>query len=96
MCFQLEKLMKEHSDRLSDADKEPLQKAIDKTRETAKGDDASAIRSAVSDLEQASHALSKVLYEHAQATGTESAQAATPDRSDEDVIDADFEVRQSA
>ena len=37
MCFQVEKLMKEHGDKLKDADKEPLEKAIEKTREVAKG-----------------------------------------------------------
>ncbi len=37
MCFQLEKLMKEHADKLSDADKAPLEAAIKKTRDVAKG-----------------------------------------------------------
>ncbi len=32
-------------------------------REAAKGDDVQAIKSAISELEQASHALSKTLYE---------------------------------
>ena len=38
MCYQLEKLMKEHADKLTDADKAPLEAAIEKTREAAKGD----------------------------------------------------------
>ena len=63
LCYQLEKLIKEHLDKLSDADKEPLEKAIEKTREVAKGEDTQAIKSAVSDLEQVSQAFSKVLYE---------------------------------
>jgi molecular chaperone DnaK len=101
MCFQLEKLMKEHSDKLSEADKEPLRKAIEKTKETAKGDNLEAIKSAVSELEQASHALSKTIYQSAGAAGGagESAAAsgatdASSETSDDDAIDAEFEVKQ--
>ena len=42
-----------------------VSKAIEKTREAAKGDDVAAIKSAMEELEQASHALSKALYETA-------------------------------
>ena len=64
--------------KLSDADKEPLRKAIAKVREVAKGADTQAIKSAVSDLEQASHAFSKALYEKVkpeQAAGGGAAEA---------------------
>ena len=106
MCFQLEKLMKEHEDKLQDTDKEPLTKAIEKVREACKGDDAPAIKSAVEELEQASHALSKVLYESgaAAAGGPDMGggpQAPPPgdgngdgaDSADDDAIDAEFEVK---
>ena len=36
MAFQLEKLMKEHKDKLTDADRAPLEAAIKKVREVAK------------------------------------------------------------
>ena len=39
MCWQLEKLLKEHDAKLNAADKEAVSKAIEKTREAAKGDD---------------------------------------------------------
>jgi molecular chaperone DnaK len=96
MCFQVEKLMKEHSDKLKESDKAPLTKAISKTREVAKGDDASAIKSAISDLEQASHALSKTLYETAQAggaTGAAGSNGESGTQADDDTIDAEFEVK---
>ena len=67
MCWQLEKLLKEHDAKLNAADKEAVSKAIEKTREAAKSDDLDAIKSAVHELEQASHALSKTLYEKAGA-----------------------------
>ena len=104
MCFQLEKLIDEHADKLSDADKEAVKKAMEKTREAAKGDDIPAVKSALSELEQASHALSKSLYETAGATaaGPEAAAAADAADStteagdaDDDAIDAEFEVKDS-
>ncbi len=97
MCYQLEKLMKEHADKLKDADKEPLQRAIEKTREKAKGEDAQALKSAVEELEQASHAFSKTIYEKAGA-GAQAAEAAPESPTgksggDDDAIDAEFEVK---
>ena len=105
MCYQLEKLMKDNDVKLSDADKEPLKKAVAKVREVTKTDDAQAIKSAVRDLEQASHALSKVLYEKAgaeqAAAGAAGAQAAGGAggsdggaKPNDDAIDAEFEVKQ--
>ena len=95
MCFQVEKLMKEHSEKLKDDDKAPLTRAIEKTREVAKGNDAAAIKSAISDLEQASHALSKTLYANAQATGDAAAAGGATAQTDDDAIDAEFEVKDS-
>ncbi|HVC96769.1 MAG TPA: molecular chaperone DnaK [Pirellulales bacterium] len=106
MCFQMEKLMKEHADKLSDTDKAPLESAIQKTRDVAKGEDAQAIKSAVSALEQASHAFSKTLYEAGAKAGagspTGESDGGPPGGSsdgapggDDDVIDAEFEVKDS-
>ena len=69
MCFQLEKMMKEQADKIKPADKAPLEAAIDKTREVAKANDVDAIKSAIAELEQASHAMSKTLYEAGKAAG---------------------------
>ncbi len=98
MCFQMEKLMKEHQGKLKDSDIEPLQRALTKTREVAKGNEASAIRSAIEELEQASHALSKVLYESGQAAAASAGANATAEKpagpGEDDAIDAEFEVKQ--
>ncbi len=98
MCYQLEKLMRENADKLGEQDRAPLEKAVQKTREVAKGDDTQAIRSAISDLEQASQAFSKTLYERAQAAGqADQAGPETTSRSEsggnDDAIDAEFEVK---
>ena len=100
MCFELEKMIGENEDKLADADKEPLVAAIAKTREFAKGDDVDAIKSAITELEQASHALSKTLYEataQASTPGDDAQASASADAGSEsdDVIDADFEVKDS-
>ena len=97
LCFQTEKLMKEHDATLSAADKAPLEAAIAKAREMAKGDDVDAINSAHGALEQAAHALSKVVYEATaqQRAGTppEGAAAAGTGKGPDDTIDAEFEVK---
>jgi molecular chaperone DnaK len=96
MCYQVEKLMKEHADKIKDSDKAPLEAAIKKTREAAKGDHVDAIKSATSELEQASHALSKTLYETRQAGAGEPGKAAADAKTpgEEEVVDAEFEVKE--
>jgi molecular chaperone DnaK len=98
MCYHLEKLIKENDAKLAESDKEPLRKAIQKVRDAAKGSDAQAIKSAVSDLEQVSHAFSKALYEKAKtshagsAAGGESS-GGSAKSGDDDAIDAEYEVK---
>ncbi len=102
MCWQLEKLMKEHDAKLTAADRQAMNAAIEKVREAAKGDNAEAIKSAISQLEAASHAFSKSLYERATAgaqagsgSGANggSASKGTSGGGDDDAIDAEFEVK---
>ncbi len=96
MCYQLEKLMKEHADKLGDSDRAPLEKAVEKTRSVAKLDDTQAIKSAIAELEQASQAFSKTLYERAQAAPQGDAaagQSSGGGGGDDDAIDAEFEVK---
>ena len=105
LCWQLEKTMKDNESVVTEADKAAINPAIEKVREAAKGDDIEAIKSAVSSLEQASHAFATQLYQKAQAAqGAAGAQAGPqgpfgaqpgPDQGpkDDDTIDADFEVK---
>jgi molecular chaperone DnaK len=97
LCYQLEKLIKENEDKLGESDREPLQKAIEKTREVAKTDDAQAIKSAISELEQVSQAFGKTLYENVQSApaSNESADSSSSGSDDDDAIDAEFEVKDS-
>jgi len=91
MCYQVEKLIKEHGDKIKD--KGPLEAAINKVREAAKGENHDAIKSAVSELEQASHALSKAMAEAGQ-TSAGSAGGDGKKPGDDEVVDAEFEVKE--
>jgi len=98
-CYQLEKLIKDQGDKLSEADKTSLEAAMEKVRAAAKEDDVEAIRAALQELEAASHAMSESLYKATAAAGD--APSATGDdgagqsqaEADDDTIDAEFEVK---
>jgi molecular chaperone DnaK len=102
-AYQLEKLMKQQGDKLRDTDKQSLEAAIAKVREAAKGDDPDKIKSAVGELEAASHAMSEALYKSASAGSAAagagpSANGPTADGTsattpEDDAIDAEFEVK---
>ena len=105
LCWQSEKLIKEHEAKLGDADKEAIKRSVERAREAAKSDDTARIRSAVSELEQAMHALSRTLYQQSGpgaapggAAGAGPAgqqpEGSRPAGGDEDTIDAEFEVKE--
>lgn len=95
--YQTEKTLKEHEDKLDESAKTAINAAIEKVKETEKGEDPAAIKSAIENLEQATHALSKHIYEAANAQNT-GATDGTPEAStagaDDDVIDAEFEKKE--
>jgi hypothetical protein len=94
LCCQLEKLMREHADKLTDTDRQPLTRAIERVREAARGEDAAAIKSAIDQLEQASHAFSQSLYAKAGPQTTSQPESPAGDRGGPDEpIDAEFEVK---
>jgi molecular chaperone DnaK len=97
LVYETEKLMKEHSDKLDSGSKSAIESSIERVNKAAAAEDAGAIESAVKDLEQATHALSKHMYEAAaKAGGSAGAQAGNgqPEESahaGDNVIDAEFE-----
>ncbi|MFO0957569.1 MAG: molecular chaperone DnaK [Isosphaeraceae bacterium] len=70
--YQLEKVLDENKDKLSESDRNALRAAIDRVNEVKKGEDAAAIQRAVDDLQKASQAMSEHLYSAAgpQGAGT--------------------------
>ena len=95
-AYQFDKLLKESGDKLSDADKAPLVKAIERVREAVKGTDPAAIKSAVQDLDTAAQAMSQH-FAAAQQAGAGGPTGATPGgeqkKGGDDVIDAEYEVK---
>ncbi len=100
-CYQLEKLIKQQGEKLKESDKTALEAAIAKVREAAKADDPQRIKSAISELEAASHAMSEALYKAAAGGGGQGPAGAAPDGAahgatgtpDDEAIDAEFEVK---
>ena len=101
-AYQLEKLVAQQGEKLRDTDKQAIEAAIAKVREAAKSDDVNRIKSAISELEAASHAMSEALYKSTagaaagdQAGGPQpgAADGASKGAGEEDVVDAEFEVK---
>jgi molecular chaperone DnaK len=100
--YQLEKLLRENGEKIKDADKAPIQSAIEKVKQATAGEDVDALRRAIGDLDQAAHAMSQHLYsQQAGPTGApgggETGPSASPGgdgkSGKDDVIDAEFEVK---
>src|SRR5262249_36534056 len=62
MVYQIERLLKENGDKITDDSRKPIQAAVEKVKQAASKDDATAIRQAISELESASHAMAQHLY----------------------------------
>ncbi len=98
LVYQTEKLLKEHAEKLDAGAKSGIESAMTKVKETTKGEDVAAITSAIEGLEQATHALSKHMYEAQAAAGAAGgagpgAGDAGAGPKDDNVIDAEFEKK---
>jgi molecular chaperone DnaK len=97
LAYSTEKQVKELGDKLDEASKTAIEAAVAKVHEAAKGEDVAAINSAVENLEQATHALSKHMYEAAQAAqasgGGNPSESSGGGGGDDNVIDAEFEKK---
>jgi molecular chaperone DnaK len=92
LVYQTEKLLKEHADKLDAASKSAIETAVEKVKEKEKTEDPAAIDQAVEELNQATHAFSKHMYEQS-AKGQPDGAAAGAAKPDDDVIDAEFEQK---
>jgi len=103
-AYSAEKLLKEHADKVSDDKKKEVEELIVKARETLKGEDTDAMKTATDALNTKIQEISTEMYKNAAASagaaggagsgaGPEaSAEEAKSKEKSEDVIDADFEV----
>ncbi len=95
LCYSTEKLMREHGDKLDEAEKSSIEDKVRALRTAVAADKEDDIRSAMSDLEAASHQLSQKLYDAASAQQPtegdgEKVGAGVGASGNDDVIDAEF------
>ena len=106
-AYHNKKLVEEHGAKLSAADKKELEEAIAAVDKAREGEDRKAIETALERLEKAGYRLSEQLYKTAGPGGTvdgaaaaAAATGASPHPGEgapksDDVIDADYEVKDS-
>ena len=87
--FQIEKSLGELGDKVTDADKAPVNAAIEKLRETLKGNDVEAIKADTEALEKSFYPIAEKIYA-AQAQAGAGAEAGSTD-ADGNYYSADFE-----
>ena len=97
LAHQVEKSIGEVGDKLDDASKAAIEASVEKVKKAAEGDDVEAIKSAVTELEQAAQAFAALYQQQAAEGGAPEAAApeaagAAADGGD-DVIDAEFEKK---
>ena len=105
LAYQMEKTLKEHGDKIDDAEKKKVNEAIIEVRQKVASDNVEEIKKAVENLTQVSHKLSEIIYKEAsekaasQNPSDESEKKSTNDTSGDDkkkgkddVVDADYEV----
>ena len=89
LLYSTERSLSEYGDKISEEDRNEVQSAIEKLRETLNGNDIEAIKAETEALTQASHKLAEAMYAQATAESEATAEAET---SDETVVDAEAEV----
>ncbi len=94
VVYQSEKALEELGDKVTESEKAPIKAAIEKLRETLKGNDTAAIKADTEALQQAFYSISEKLYQQqaAQQGGAAAGNAGTTGNGDDGVVDADYEV----
>jgi molecular chaperone DnaK len=101
MVYMTEKSLKEYGDKVDASTRSVIETAIGKTKTAMEGNDPQGIKSAVEELQQASHKLAEAMYQQAAGSGGpgpgpgygagpgEQEQASA--KAKEDVVEAEFE-----
>ncbi|MAB91045.1 MAG: molecular chaperone DnaK [Planctomycetes bacterium] len=100
LCYEMEKQLKEHGDKLDDSEKNAISAAAADLKKALETDDLGEIQAKSEALKQASYKLAEKMYAE---TGGAGADGPTPEAGpestegvadgDEKIIDADFEVK---
>ncbi len=87
LVYTTEKTLKELGDKVSGEQREKVEKALERTREAIKSEDASSIKAAIEELTKEMHAISTILYQQ-QAKPEEPKE----EKKEEKVTDAEYKV----
>ncbi len=99
LVYQVEKMLKDHRDKISDADAKAVEEALDTTRKKIAEGSSDEINKAVDALTQASHKLAEAMYKSSSpgpqpGAGAPTGDGAKPEESAEkpkdNVVDAEF------
>jgi len=77
--YQMEKLLADNREKLSESDIKPVEEALTAAKSALSGGILDQIQAATQQLERASHKLAEVLYKTAQATGAQAGAAGSAD-----------------
>jgi len=96
MIHSVRKSMEDLGDKLDSGEKENIESAVSELEEAVKGDDVDAIKQKTEALGTASHKLAEQMYQQTSegaedAQGSQEGDAGQQNRSDDDVVDAEFE-----
>ncbi len=95
MIYTVRKMLEEHGDKADDGEKKAIEAKIAALEEARKGDDTARITSAMEDLMRASQKIAEKIYKQPEGGGApEPEPAGAPKGGAENVIDADFEVKE--
>jgi molecular chaperone DnaK len=89
LVYQTEKVLREHGDKISGAEKDAVDAALAELKSAIEGDDIDRIRQSTEALMTASQSFSQKLYESAAQDGSAAAGGAS-EPSDDDVVDAEI------
>ena len=92
VIYQTEKTLNDLGDKLTDSDKAPVQAAVEKLKETIKGTDVQAIKTATDDVQKALQAIGEKIYQAAGAAQQGAPDAGAAGQNNDGVVDADYEV----
>lgn len=92
LVYTTERTLREHGDKVPEAEKKAIEEALSEAREALKGDDIERITRAQDALTRASHKLAEIMYREAQAKAQAGSAQGTPGKTGEgEVVDAEFE-----
>ncbi|MBS1836005.1 MAG: molecular chaperone DnaK [Acidobacteria bacterium] len=96
MLYNIEKMLKDHGDKVSGDERKKVEDAIDATKKAISGGSVEDINKAVDNLTQASHKLAEAMYKASEPAGGDAGGSSAPpppggaESKKDDVVDAEF------